>query len=121
MGRSDQLRELVAWLAAAPAGTLLSAASLAERLASVEGPSVAPPREIEPQTWRERLWTVPAGTRLGVPEVAEAVGRTRSWVYRRTSPKSVKAPLPHTRLDGELVFEAGQLREWLETHGEQGV
>lgn len=119
MGRSDPLGELMAWLATAPAGTLVSAAGLAERLATVEGVSVAPRREIEHQTWRERLWTVPAGTRLGISEVAEAVGRSKSWVYRRTSPKSAKAPLPHGKLDGELVFEAGRIREWLETHGEQ--
>ena len=66
--------------------------------------------------WREKLWTVPADTRLGVREVAEAMGRPRSWVYRRTSEKSGKAPPPFRRLDGELVFAAGELRVWLKRH-----
>jgi len=48
-----------------------------------------------PETWRERLWRVPAETRLGVREFAEAMGRPKSWVYRRTSERSEKAPLPH--------------------------
>jgi predicted DNA-binding transcriptional regulator AlpA len=67
-------------------------------------------------SWRERLWTVPADTRLGVIEVAEAMGRPKSWVYRRTSVKSGKAPLPHRKLDGELVFVAGDVRAWLKRH-----
>ncbi|GIW51201.1 MAG: hypothetical protein KatS3mg081_0556 [Gemmatimonadales bacterium] len=64
-------------------------------------------------TWRERLWTCPPETRLGVLEVAEALGRPRSWVYRAVSPSRGRDRLPAKRLDGELVFEAGAVREWV--------
>lgn len=89
---------------------------MADTLAQVvSAPPVALPEPIK-HTWRERLWLVPSETRLGVREAAEAIGRPVSWVYRRTSPKSAKAPLPHRRLDGELVFLAGELRAWVEGH-----
>lgn len=80
------------------------------------------------ETWRERLWTCPAETRLGVRELAKALGRPVSWVYRSVSAyryeragdgrrKKVRRqdqPLPHERLDGELVFRAGRVRCWIE-------
>jgi hypothetical protein len=123
MGRSDPLADLLAWLRAAPPGTTIPAASLAETLANVarmaggapEAPPEAPPEDLR-LTWREKLWLVPAETRLGVRETAEAIGRPRSWVYRRTAEKSAKALLPHRKLDGELVFTAGELRVWVEGH-----
>lgn len=115
MGRSDPLPDLLTWLRAAPPGTMLLAAAVAEALANLP---TATPAASEPfqVTWRERLWLVPSETRLGVREVAEALGRPASWVYRRTSEKSEKAPLPHRKLDGELVFMAGELRAWIEGH-----
>jgi predicted DNA-binding transcriptional regulator AlpA len=67
-------------------------------------------------SWKERLWTAPAETRIGVRELAEALGRPRSWVYRRTGTKGNKAPLPHRKLDGELVFIVGEIRTWLAHH-----
>ena len=124
MGRSESLQDLVIWLQAAPPGTTVPALAMAERLALlVEGQAggsnsslgVPNPTAGVP-TWREKIWTVPVETRLGVREVAEAIGRPRSWVYRRTGVKSPKAHLPHRKLDGELVFVAGELREWLRQH-----
>lgn len=73
-------------------------------------------------SWRERLWTCPPDTRLGVREVAEALGRQTSWVYRAASAwvyrkgeakRRRATPLPCQRLDGELVFEAGAVRTWI--------
>ena len=64
-------------------------------------------------TWRERLWTCPPDTRLGVREVAEALGRTRSAVYRLVANKRGPHRLPAARLAGQLVFEAGVVRAWL--------
>jgi len=58
-------------------------------------------------TWRERLWLVPAETRLGVREVSEALGRSRSWLYKHI------ATVPHRKLDAELTFLAGELRAWI--------
>lgn len=64
-------------------------------------------------TWRERLWTCPPDTRLGVREVAEAVGRPRSWVYRACAAKRGPGRLRARRLDGELVLLASEVRDWL--------
>lgn len=72
-----------------------------------------PPRDSEPATWRERLWTVPPETRIGVTELIEATGRSRDWCYRHTSPKAGDDRIPHRKLDGELVFVVGELREWI--------
>jgi hypothetical protein len=125
MGRSlgrkspDSLSDALAWLAAAPEGTSLSAAAvygLLQPLAAGISAPVSTPPTPPAETWRERLWTVPVDTRLGVREVAEAIGRPKSWVYRRTSAASGKALLPFRRLDGELVFTAGELRAWLKRH-----
>ena len=66
----------------------------------------------EPYTWREKLWTVPEETRIGAYEMCEALGRTKSWLYHRTGP-SAKDRIPHRKLDGELVFVVGDVREWL--------
>lgn len=63
-------------------------------------------------SWRERLWTAPAACRIGRAELLEAVGRPKSWLYRRTKAKA-KDRIPHRKLDGELVFLVGEIREWL--------
>jgi hypothetical protein len=93
--------ELRAWLAAEP-----------------PAPIAAPLSAPEPATWRERLWTVPADTRLGVPELAEALDRSPDWCYRATNESHAAArgrdPLPCSRLDGQLVFTAGAVRRWLQ-------
>lgn len=49
-------------------------------------------------------------------ELAEAIGRPRSWVYRHTSTTSGCPVLPHRKLDGELLFTAGEIRAWLRDH-----
>jgi predicted DNA-binding transcriptional regulator AlpA len=97
--------ELVAWLQAAPAGVLVPVELVRPLLNGA--PSPAP---TGPATWRERLWTCPEETRLGVREVAEAMGRPASWVYRAVARE--RDPLPMRRLDGELVFAAGDVRAW---------
>lgn len=68
--------------------------------------------------WREKIWTAPAETRLGIAEAAEALGRPRSFIYRRTSAKSSLSKIPHRKLDGALVFLAGELRSWLASEEE---
>jgi predicted DNA-binding transcriptional regulator AlpA len=98
-------------------------ASLAEMLGGLEDETgtrmLAPegPSETVALSWRERLWTVPAETRLGVHELTQALGRPKSWIYRRTSAKA-DGRLPHRKLGGELLFTAGEIRAWLREHEE---
>ena len=109
------LQELRRWVASAPPGTSIPVASLAELLTALEaesGPLLEEPSEPGSRTWRERLWTVPAETRLGVHELSEALNRPRSWIYRRTGEKA-EDRIPHRKQGGELVFAAGEVRAWL--------
>jgi len=108
--------ELQAWLSQAPPGTLVPAELLAKALGVGTRDCGLSGLAQQPSSWRERLWVVPPNTRLGVAELLEALGRTRSWIYRHTGPKSVRARIPHRKLDGELVFLAGELREWILEH-----
>ena len=70
------------------------------------------------EDWRSRLWTCPPDSRLGVAELSEALGRPKSFIYRRTSEKASETngytPLPCRRLDGELVFVASEVRAWVQ-------
>lgn len=106
------------------ASELVAAADMfVEELESVVGttacPDAGPPGQgsaaptPSSSSWRDRLWTVPAATRLGVREVVEATGRSRGWVYSHTAPGGTTRRLPHRKLDGQLVFLAGELRDWL--------
>lgn len=113
------LAEFVQWLASAPAGTTLSAASVHATLAPLVDAPAGPTSPVG-ASWRERLWIAPPETRLGVREVAEALGRPRSWVYRHTGRKCGRALLPHRKFEGELVFLAGELRAWLASPAGQG-
>ena len=111
---TDELRN---WLAAAPAGTLIPASDLARTLAdAVEGAPAERSATAVPEssTWRERLWTCHSDVRLGVSELCEALDRPESFVYRHTSPASALARLPHRKLDGALVFTAGEIRGWIQ-------
>ena len=103
--------ELARWLRQAPPGTLVQAAEIAQLLADTETVEERPGNAAL-VTWREKRWTCPPETRLGRAELLEALGRSDSWVYRRTGAKA-KARIPCRRLDGELVFIAGEVRTWL--------
>jgi len=111
--RQRSLGDLVAWLHAAPPGTLLEAAAIAKEIANASAPLSTSVVEPVPPSWRERLWTAAADTRIGVAELCEALGRPRSWVWRHTGPKAPSARIPHRKLEGELVFVVGELRSWV--------
>ncbi len=124
MGRSDSFPSVPAlrdWLDKAPAGTLLSADAVRAALDGAgtdEAATVTSPSDNAAATsWREKLWVVPGDTRIGAVEVAEAIGRSRDWVYRAVNPdlseKKGRDPLPCRRLDGELVFVVTEIRDWL--------
>lgn len=114
------LAELVTWLKRAPDGTRLEAQEVARILDAVadEAPADLPPsgdrgdRTPEPWSWRERLWIVPAETRIGVVELAEALGRPKSFIYARTGAKADDS-IPHRKLEGILIFTAGEVRAWI--------
>lgn len=94
-------------------GALLPASAVLEILEGVDEPeAVVTLDQTSVETWREKLWTVPAECRIGVPELSEALGRPRSFVYARTGPKA-ESLIPHRRLDGSLVFTCGEVRAWL--------
>lgn len=71
-----------------------------------------------PDSWRERLWMVPAETRLYTADVAEAVDRSSNWVHQRTSDSEDHDRIPHRKRNGQLVFKAGEVREWLKEQEE---
>lgn len=114
---SDLKAALKTLALANPAGTPINLTLIREDLLELvagNGNGTAPAAPAAGTTWRERLWTCPADTRLGVREVAEALGRPKSWVYRSASIKRGAHRLPAARLNGELVFEAGAVRAWLQ-------
>jgi hypothetical protein len=117
MDLAGRLRAIVDAL---PPGSAVTLPADALRAWLDEEPAVAPAVQLvadEPASWRVRIWSVPEDTRLGVMEVAEAAGRSRDWTYRATDAKRAarkgREPLPCSRLDGELVFKAGPVREWM--------
>ena len=73
---------------------------------------VSPPAPVARESWRERLWSCPAETRLGLEELCKALDRSASWIYHRTTPKA-EHRLPHRKLDGVLCFTAGEVRAWI--------
>lgn len=117
------LAELHWWATEAPEGTTIAVSALARLLEGLESrgerhgkepePGSMKLLEVEPEPWRSRLWSVPAETRLSVDEVAEAVGRSKHWVYRATAEGKGRERLPARKLDGRLEITAGELRAWI--------
>ncbi len=137
-GLGNTFEELRQWLEGCPKGTLVPASILLGALGAADGPlapssarlsPAARPEGIKGRTglagtladdgntasWRERLWAADPEVRIGRAELLEAVGRPRSWLYRHTHSKA-KNPIPHRKLDGELIFLVGEVREWLREH-----
>ena len=80
--------------------------------AAAETSAASDDAEEAQSTWREKLWQVPAETRLYPDDLAEAVGRDRQWIYRRTQ-SGADNPIPHRKHGNRLVFIAGEIRHWL--------
>lgn len=115
---ADRLRAIVDALPEGSAVTL-PANVVRSWLSEEPSPTPAAPALELPSSWRERLWTCPENTTLGVRELTEALGRSPDWVYRAVSAKRSAArdrhPLPCKKLDGVLTFEAGAIRRWLKS------
>jgi len=137
--RFGTLEEFRAWCEAAPPRTQVDAQTLVEILSDLEEPPTTPlqPDPDDGQvieqvwTWRERVWVAPADTRLSASDVAEVLGRPRSWVYERTRrsrgrgrdrrPRRPNESIPHRKIGGSLVFVAGELRDWIQRQEERIV
>ena len=102
--------DLLSLLRQLPTGASVPVGWVVERL-DAHQPAPAPVSDAA--SWRERLWTCDDETRLNAQETAEALGHAVSWVYKRTH-STAEERLPYRkRKSGELVFLAGELREWL--------
>lgn len=66
-------------------------------------------------TWKDRLWEAHPERRLTAEEVAEALGYSKDFIYRRTM-SSADDPLPHHKIGGRLRFRAGDIRNWISAH-----
>lgn len=109
------LREVLSFLGECPEGTTLRASAVREILEDLprEEPEPAEDEGAELElTWRERLWLVPAETRIGTTELAEGLDRPKSFIYARTR-SDADDPIPHRKLDGTLTFVVGEVRAWL--------
>ena len=115
------LADLRTWLREAPPGTMVPATEMAARLEAVCPIGHTTTDVVTEPTWRERLWTAPAETRIGRQELLDAVGRSENWLYRHTGAKAKCSRIPCRKLDGELVFLVGELRQWLVEHEETVV
>lgn len=82
---------------------------LARAIADIITDAARPAAIPAPTSWRERLWACDPNVRLGVVELAEALGRSKAFVYRLTRQHLI----PFRRLDGALVFRVGDIRVWL--------
>jgi hypothetical protein len=108
--------DLTRLLAGLPTSATLPVGWIREKLIVVEPVVRMPePAPVPESSWRERIWTCPPETRLGISEIAEALGRSKSWCYKHTG-ASAEDRLPVRKLDGEVVVTAGDLRAWIEAH-----
>lgn len=112
------LEDLAEWLASLPQGTLVPVDALRELIPQVpaSAQTTTPPDHTfcTQFSWRENFWRVPHETRIGCAELAESLGRSRSWVYKRTQQRSVTIPLPYHKIEnGALEFVVGEIRGWL--------
>ena len=97
---------------------MVPAAEMAARLEEVCAIAYTTPDDGSEPTWRERLWMCPPETRIGRKELLEALGRSENWLYRHTGTKAKCSRIPCRKLDGELVFVVGEVRQWLIEHEE---
>jgi predicted DNA-binding transcriptional regulator AlpA len=108
-----RLREL-------PPDALLPVGWLLSQLDDVGDVTAAPTADTS-EDWRSRVWTCADDTLLGVAEIADAVGRSTSWVYRRTGPRGREPRLPMQRVAGNVVMRADSLRQWIRRQMVEGA
>lgn len=118
---TQTVEEIIQLLEQTPVGVPVDPRAIAAMLRAAR-PSAAPsppqlmlstpdPAEAIVRTsWRERLWTCDAATRLSLAEAAEALNRSTSWVYKLTAAREI--PFRRDGEAGNIEFVAGELREW---------
>ena len=114
MSGRDVLRDL---LTAMPADTRFTPAGVLELLdrhnthgaATV---SLVGPEAVQGGTWVTWFWSCSPNTRVGVSELAEALGRKRTFVYAAVYDDD--DPLPGKKLVGQWSFKVGDVRAWVE-------
>lgn len=114
LAKAELLEEQGSVQAAVQASQLRTCAAELEPLAGAGEEEPRPEPEPVAVSWRERIWSVPANTLLSVPEIAEALGRSESWTYKRTMP-AARDPLPVSKMGSSVVARAGDLRAWIES------
>jgi predicted DNA-binding transcriptional regulator AlpA len=124
-GNSD-LADVLAWLESLPEGSLIPPACVIERLrgagASFDGAGAAtvPVAGLPPpasSSWEERIWSCHPSTRLNASQACEVLGKSHDALYKLTS----RGSIPHSKIDGVLVFKAGELRDWIRDTEERVV
>lgn len=127
--RFGSLADLHRWALRAPASVSMPVRDIAALLAPL---LESEPKEGRlapiPSTWRERVWTCPPQTRMTAAEVAEAIGapisRVYGWTHRTENPELLRRrreqgrAIPFRKVDGALVFLAGEVRDWLRERAE---
>lgn len=113
----DKINEFIAWCERAPGNLQVSAAWVAEQLRAAleqEEGCAMPAVEVQPApvetSWRERIWTVPDETRLTVDECAEALGKSRAWLYARGDELGIPYRVEKS---GRRAYVAGEITEWI--------
>jgi len=109
------MEELMEWLEASPPWVQVPAQELGAQIRALREarpePEPEPVAEAPAGSWREKIWTVHPDTRLRRDEVCEALGKSTSWLYKKTSAREIPCRLDGA--SGELVFRAGDLRTWI--------
>lgn len=115
------MADVVEWCSRAPQGTRLEARAFGEALEHVmddddasRAKEPSDPRPEDHLTWREKLWRVPGETRINVEQLAEALDRPTSFIYKRTASDDI----PHRKLFGVLAFRVGEIRTWIRENEE---
>lgn len=120
--RFESLEQLVRWCQLAPEETRLNVRRVGKLIqylkefesvpldGRTDGSGDREGEEMVPKSWHERIWTAHSDIRLDVEQVAEAVNRPKSYIYKQVS----EGNIPHRKDGGVLVFRVGEIRQWIE-------
>ena len=101
------------WLEECPPGTLVRAGEILARLDASDVPNgihddLTTYGKVG-TTAAERLWSCPDQTRYTVTELAAALNRPKSYIYKHTANRTI----PFTKIDGQNTFIVSEVRRWV--------